>query len=94
MSEPAILVCALADAPKAVPGSIFTHHCTVCERLVMVAPSGQRALAERGDDLHIVCSPCFERRVKPGDIVRPAGTPKEIADEVRHAQPNPHRSHN
>jgi hypothetical protein len=93
MKEPAILVCALANALRAVPGSIFNHHCTVCDRLVMVAPSGQRMLAKI-DALQIVCGPCFDKRVEPGDEICLAGTPEEMLDEVRRARPNLRRSRN
>jgi hypothetical protein len=94
MSEPAILVCALADSPRVVPGSIFNHHCTVCGRRVMVAPSGQRMLATIGALLSIVCEYCFEGNVKPGDEFAPAGTIDEVLDEARRAQPNLRRSRN
>jgi hypothetical protein len=64
--QPAVLICALADAPHVVPGSVFDRHCTVCGWRVMVAPTGQRMLAQI-DMLRIVCEHCFEGNVKPGD---------------------------
>lgn len=91
--QPAILVCALADAPQVVPGSIFSHHCTVCGRQVMVAPTGQRMLATM-DALSIVCERCFESHVQPDDEILPAGTIDEVFDEARRAQPNLRRSRN
>lgn len=93
MNEPAILVCALADSPRVVPGSIFNHRCTVCRRRVMVAPSGQGMLAKM-DSLRIVCGPCFENKWSPDDELLPAGTIDEVLDEARRAQPNLRRSRN
>ena len=93
MSQPAVLVCALADAPYTVPGSIFRHHCTECGRRVMLAPSGQRMLATK-NVLRIICERCFARNVKPGDQIAPTGTMDEILDELRRTQPNLRRNRN
>ena len=93
MSQPTILVCALADAPRAVPGSIFHLRCTVCARSVMVAPSGQRVLTEM-PRTKIVCGPCYEACSAPGDTVQGAGTIGELRKEVRAARPNLRRHRN
>ena len=91
--QPAILVCALADAVMAVPGTVFDHACTRCGRKVMLAPTGQRVLREK-QPVRIICRLCFETE-KPEDIeVMPAGTVEEIRQEVRTARPNLRRNRN
>jgi hypothetical protein len=92
-SEPTVLVCAPADAPRVVPGSLFGHSCVLCGRRVMIAPSGQRALA-RTPGIHIICGPCYWDIMKPGDKVATAGTAEEMLEEKLRAVPNLRRSRN
>jgi hypothetical protein len=91
--EPVVLVCAPADAPRVVPGSVFGYACVLCGRQVMIAPSGQRMLA-REPGIYIICGPCYGDTVKPGDKVALAGTAEEMRDEKRRALPNLRRSRN
>jgi hypothetical protein len=90
MSEQAVLVCALADSPRVVPGSVFHHHCAVCGRSVMVAPSGQRILAKL--PCTIVCGECFQHM--PSASVEAAGSIEEVLDEAARSQPNLRRGRN
>ncbi len=92
MNRPVILVCALADAPLAVPGSVFHHHCRDCGRAVMVAPTGQRVLREYPLAL-IICGLCYEA-CRTDTSEESAGTMEEVAREVRAARPNLRRSRN
>lgn len=91
MSEEIILVCALADSPMTVPGSIYTRTCSHCRRAVMIAPSGQSVLAAH-PQASIVCDHCF--KPDPDDAFGLAGTTQEIRNEVRNARPNLHRTRN
>jgi hypothetical protein len=91
MREQAMLVCALADMPQVVPGSIFDHCCEICGRRVMTAPSGQRILKER-PGIMIICGPCFDPMSV--DTVEPAGTMKEVVQEAQNARPNLRRGRN
>ena len=91
IDDEAILVCALADSPMAVPGSIFNHRCSACGRPVMVAPSGQRLLKSI-PDVRIICSYCFE--INSYDEVRGAASIEELKQEARSAKPNLRRGRN
>jgi len=69
-TEEYFLVCALADAPRTVPGAIFDKRCARCVRLVQIAPSGQRLLRDsalRGRAYSIICGDCWQRECRPSD---------------------------
>lgn len=87
------LVCAPADSPRMVRGSVFGHRCTKCGVEVMIAPSGQRLLEVALLDLLIVCGPCFDKHHNGCPIV-PAAGPKQMARESRGALINPRRKRN
>lgn len=93
MDDIPILVCARATDPKVVQGSIFTEHCALCKERVMIAPSGQRLLRAM-PTARIVCGPCALEALTAEDFIGLAGTPEEIAAEVKGAQPNFWRKRN
>lgn len=84
-----LLVCATADAPRKVPGSVFGHVCSDCSVRVMMAPTGQKFL-KANPDAKIVCTPCFVARAMSGPVdgIRLAGSADEMAQEIRSACPN------
>ena len=71
MSDGRKIVCALATEPNVPQGSVFDRVCSRCGDAVMVAPSGQRSLAE-DPELQILCTGCFFWVVQPGDEFAPA----------------------
>jgi hypothetical protein len=87
------LVCALADSPFMVPGSVFDRSCSRCSRKVMLAPSGQNLL--KTHRLAIVCAVCYESDSEaqraPTFLAAPS---QELADEVRRRVPNMRRRRN
>jgi len=93
--EDAVLVCALADSPLVVPGSIFTRHCSTCNRRVMIAPSGQ-SLLRRLPVARILCGACFIQNAKKYDAleIKLAADPQDIAIEARASVPNFWRKRN
>lgn len=87
MSEPAVLVCAPADAPRVVRGSVFRHKCQRCGRRLM-APSGQ-ALLRRLPGIEIICLYCFARYDAHTDHTEELAAPfEEIERERRTSMPN------
>ncbi len=96
--EPIILVCAHADSPKVVPGSIFTHRCQRCGAYVMVAPSGQEVL--KANPLAIViCMDCLNQddiEVSNGEASNCylAESPEELAKSLAASVPNMRRRRN
>lgn len=95
MKEPAILICAPADAPMTVPGTIFNRFCATCGERVMIAPSGQRILREY-PDATIQCGPCFETKPDPEitTVEIAAGNLEEALREAAAAHPNLRRNRN
>lgn len=86
MNEPYCLVCALADEPTTVAGSIFSLRCGTCGARVMTAPSGQRLL-KRFPRLPILCLRCYGRIDFPH--AREFAAPlDEIAREKASEMPN------
>lgn len=61
--EPAVLICAPADAPTMVRGSSFDYRCHRCNECVMLAPSGQRYLKQHPNDTVLMCLPCAKATV-------------------------------
>lgn len=51
------IACAPADAPRVIPGSVFTHKCYRCDQSVVMAPSGQKMLAEN-PEAKVICAFC------------------------------------
>lgn len=87
-SEPAVLVCAPADAPRVVRGTVFCHKCARCGRRLMMAPSGQACL-KRNPDLEIICCYCFTRDDAHTDHTEELAAPLEdILRESRTSMPN------
>lgn len=89
MTRPVLLVCAPADSPTVVPGSIFGRRCSACDREVMIAPSGQSRLrADPG--IAILCASCFLASAKCDPFeISPAAPIDIIGREARSAEPNP-----
>jgi hypothetical protein len=92
VNEPISLICEVAEAPLAVPGSDFSHVCGQCGRRVMIAPSGQRVLAENPGRVAILCRSCWEP--EPVGVVGLAAPAREIAGEIRRAVGNLWRRRN
>jgi hypothetical protein len=90
--EETTLVCALADAPCVVKGSIFDRRCGTCQRAVMVAPSGQRVLRSR-PATQILCMECF-CAVTEGHDVMIVASEEEVRNEMRNVEPNYRRHRN
>jgi hypothetical protein len=91
-----VLVCALADAVLMAAGTTFDRACSQCKARVMVAPSGQRALA-RDPELVLLCVRCgFEAMSQcPDRTVHLATLPlDDVAQEIASAQPNTWRKRN
>lgn len=79
MSE--ALVCARADAPRRLPGSV-DRECSVCGLAVMVAPSGVVRLS-RVPGLAIVCVPCAGPMIAadPSPQLAPI-TPEQVGEVI------------
>jgi hypothetical protein len=92
MKEPCILICADADAPMTVRGSVF-NHCARCGRAVMVAPTGQQKLREI-PDIEIRCGLCFMKYMEAGDTLELAAPLEEMRRERKTMQPNLRRYRN
>ena len=93
MSElPVVLVCAPADAPRMVPGTVFCHKCARCGLQVMMAPSGQKRL-KREPNTEIICCYCYQldRRPHACELAAPL---EEILAERQGAMPNFWRTRN
>lgn len=89
--EPAILVCAPADAPLAVPGSVYIHRCAYCHARLMTAPSGQALLKRHR--CQIICQTCYLK--KHADIAPILATDRDaIIREVTSAKANPWNKRN
>lgn len=73
------LVCAPANAPRVVPGSIFDRLCAKCCAPLMVAPSGQKLL-EQDASFVPICFACFAKGLD--------------TDPRSEPQPNLHRHRN
>lgn len=86
MSDPPILVCAPADAPRVVRGTVFHHRCGRCGRRLMMAPSGQ-AVLKREPNVEIICCYCYERDETP-HTCELAAPFEEIERERRTSMPN------
>lgn len=88
------LVCADAEAPNCVPGSVFDRVCSTCGRKLMVAPSGQELLKAR-PDMVTVCAKCAAPKLlDPATEVELAADADVVVDEVRRSGPNLRRSRN
>jgi hypothetical protein len=78
-----MLVCALADAPMVVAGSVFDRACGRCKRQVMIAPTGQDLLKRR-PELDILCGECFAAAIVALEIAAvfelPAAPDETIED--------------
>jgi len=89
-----ILVCALADHPHIVVGSVFTHSCAVCQRGLVVAPDGQQIL-RKFPQAKTMCGRCFLRLPDAAEIpLELAAGVDGVRDEERQTQPNLHRRRN
>lgn len=92
------LVCASAEHPTMVAGSIFVK-CSQCEIALMMAPSGQRLIAH-DPAIQPVCERCSKAGIK---AARAAGEPvrmglaaplPDILAELRNPRPNLRRYRN
>lgn len=92
MSEENYLVCAPADSPSTIPGSIFTHVCAKCKRRVMLAPSGQAHLKIHPDTVTI-CFHCIPRKANHQGFTT-AAPAETLAAEILSATPNLYRNRN
>lgn len=61
--EIAVLLCAPANSPVTLPGSVFNRHCRKCLTRVQISPSGQQQL-KQNPAMTIVCMRCLP----PGPI--------------------------
>lgn len=87
MSElPAVLVCAPADAPRIVPGTVFRHKCARCGLRLMMAPSGQKML-KRKPNIEIICCYCYQLDRAP-HTCELAAPFEEIQRERQSSMPN------
>ena len=91
--QPIVLVCALADAPRCVPGTVFNRWCRNCNQRVMIAPSGQKVLRKYPHAI-IICPTCYAGVAAATDVLTAADTADNIRAEVRKAKPNPWRNRN
>jgi hypothetical protein len=90
-SERDRLVCARADSPKFVAGSMFGLFCADCGVEVMVAPSGQALLADR--DLRITCYECFKKLRRDEYRIEFAQSAARVFAELAATTANPRRKH-
>ena len=86
------LVCAIADAPLVVPGSVFVHSCSLCGVRLMTAPSGQEIL-KRHPTFKLLCTGCWKATREHDDILLP-GTPEKVIEELKTSVPNMRRNRN
>jgi hypothetical protein len=89
------LICARADAPLIVQGSVLDKFCNKCGERVMVAPSGQ-AMLRQHPNAEIVCEVCF-RAINFGEQkveFKLASGIDQIANEIANAVPNTRRQRN
>jgi hypothetical protein len=70
--ETVILVCALADGPWCVRGSVFTFSCVHCNRRLMVAPLGQKIVRDAKGKALTLCERCARRIPGCSEITAPA----------------------
>lgn len=92
MDEPGYLLCADADAPLVVAGSVFDRVCSKCGRRVMIAPSGQACL--KVSPLAIICIHCYMLQNPSGDEVIPAGNEADMLREAKTTRLNMRRRRN
>jgi hypothetical protein len=59
--EEVALVCARADGPLCIRGSVYTHVCHHCGVRLMVAPFGQKVIAESAGKAITLCERCARR---------------------------------
>lgn len=88
-----LIVCEFADAEWTVPGSVFTHACAECKRLLMTAPSGQKML-QKYPEARLICRACYGPIRDTPHKLELAGTVEEIAQECVNARPNLRRQRN
>jgi len=81
MATQILLVSAPADAPMAVPGTIYDRFCMMCGKRMMLAPSGQCFLKQNPGAV-ILCLPCFVRGYPTGTGVLLPGAIEEAAAAV------------
>lgn len=82
------MVCARADAPLIIAGSSTNRKCKTCDFQVMIAPTGQKFLAEN-QDAEIQCLKCYMDKDRAHDELAMAGSPLEIMNDLKAIQPNP-----
>ncbi len=91
-------MCAHADSEMTVAGSVFDKSCSVCGRRVMVAPTGQRFLAEQAtsdDPVQIVCGICYMNDISDPDVETMLCRPiEEHVEEAKTFEPNRRRDRN
>ena len=76
------LVCALADWPMTIPGSIYDRECCECYRRVMISPTGLKRLGAE-PWLEIICLPCAERLDPQAlDHATYVGPPEDFEREI------------
>ena len=92
-SEPDILVAMRAnDAPMVPQGATFDQKCSDCAATVVLAPSGQRFLAEH-PGIKIQCLRCF-KPVDGDENYSTAFSTEERRHEHASIRPNPYLRRN
>jgi hypothetical protein len=77
---PMLLVCTrLADMTVVHPEQT-QEHCSQCQHMVGVYPTGQRAIKDY-PEMKIMCNVCASWAITPEDEIEPAGTREEIVKE-------------
>lgn len=88
-----MLICARATESLTIRDSNFDRKCFHCGERVMIAPSGQRVLAEVQPTPTIICLQC-SFQIKEPRLDTWAASPEEMAAERRNAIPNLYRRRN
>lgn len=89
MTKPIVLVCEVADAPRIIPGSKCDQTCSSCGRYVMIAPSGQKLIADH-PDAKVICVPCVPSNVPMESHL----SFSDLIAEARSSVPNLRRTRN
>jgi len=87
-----VLICQFADFELTVAGSTFDRVCSKCGVRLMIAPSGQAALA-RDPSIELACIPCGMAGVHSLDDIAPLPI-ADVVRELKTARPNMRRHRN
>jgi hypothetical protein len=87
-----------SSAAIAAAGSTTDQRCAECGERVLLSPSSQSLLRDRGAECRIECLECLRAKVDSGEVnlsdCAMAGPPDRIAEEIARAVPNPWRKRN